>query len=541
MKYIVISGSSDIGNSIIKDLSKNKEEIIYTYNSKKLNSFKNTKGYKLDISSRDNIKEFAKSDITNNWDHLIILPATLKPIGLFSDISGDEWAKSVDLNFTNQIFIIRELMSKRSKTKKIKSIILCAGGAVNDAPPRYSAYMVSKIAQIKMAELLDKEFEDVKVSIIGPGTVKTKIHKQTLESKALAGYNHKKITERFKKENFHPMKDVVSCFKKIISLNKKTVGGRNISAEYDDWRTDHFIKILDSDQNIYKLRRDFNDFQISDLNFNLAEILEIIHKNKNFQNPSSLVYKTFKRLFNLKFTLDFFNKKKIKNFLNLNINFPYIKFGNINSAHLFGIDELLIFKFYISKKRKYKKVCDIGANIGLHSLILSKCGYKVDSYEPDPTHCRIAKKIFRENKVKVNLIEKAVANYTGNADFTRIVNNTTGSYIGDKKESYGPTEIIKVNVINAEVLSGKYDFIKIDAEGSEFDILRNFKTKDFKKTDFMIEISTELSRKNLWKMMKKNKLKFYSQKKSWDRVKKITDLPTSHREGAVFISSSNYI
>ena len=177
----------------------------------------------------------------------------------------------------------------------------------------------------------------------------------------------------------------------------------------------------------------------------------------------------------------------------------------------------------------------------MHSLILSKCGYKVDSYEPDPTHCRIAKKIFKENKVKVNLIEKAVANYTGNANFTRIVNNTTGSYIGDKKESYGPTEKIKVNVINAEELSGKYDFIKIDAEGSEFDILRNFKTKDFKKTDFMIEISTELSRKNLWKMMKKNKLKFYSQKKSWDRVKKITDLPTSHREGAVFISSSNYI
>jgi len=46
---------------------------------------------------------------------------------------------------------------------------LCAGTGSNSAPKYYSAYTISKIAQTKMTELLDKEFDDIKVSIIGPG------------------------------------------------------------------------------------------------------------------------------------------------------------------------------------------------------------------------------------------------------------------------------------------------------------------------------------------------------------------------------------
>ena len=276
----------------------------------------------------------------------------------------------------------------------------------------------------------------------------------------------------------------------------------------------------------------------NEINFEIKKILDSIYKNKNFQKPTSSVYKNFKKLLILKYTKEFLKNKKIKKFLNLNINFPYIKFGNINSIHLFGIDELLIFKFYISRKKIYKKVCDIGANIGLHSLILSKCRYKVDSYEPDPVHCRIAKKIFKKNKVKVNLNEKAVSNYSGIANFTRIVNNTTGSYISNKKISYGPVKKFKVNVISAIELSNKYDLIKIDAEGSEFDILSQFTSNDFKKTDFIIEISTTFSRKNLWNLIKEKKLKVYAQKISWNKVKKIEELPSSHREGSAFISAS---
>ena len=305
MKYIIISGSSDIGNSIINNLANNENEIIYTYNSKKIKNLKKVKGYKLDISSRNNIKEFAKNDELKNWDCLVILPATQNPIGLFVESNGDEWAESVDLNFTNQMFIIRELIPKRSKKDKVKSIILWAGPGTNNAPKYYSAYIISKVAQIKMTELLDEEFNDIKFSIIGPGWVKTKIHEQTLKAKKLSRENYQVTIERIKKNKFNLMKDVVGCFNKIISLDKKTVGGRNFSVEFDQWKSNKFVQILNTDKNIYKLRRDFNDFKFSDLNFDVTKILDVIYQNKNFQNPGSLVYKTFKRLLNFKFTLDF--------------------------------------------------------------------------------------------------------------------------------------------------------------------------------------------------------------------------------------------
>ena len=68
------------------------------------------------------------------------------------------------------------------------------------------------------------------------------------------------------------MKEVVDCFNKIISLKKKAAGGRNFSVEFDEWRKNNLAKILDADENMYKLRRDFNDFKFSDLQFNILDI-----------------------------------------------------------------------------------------------------------------------------------------------------------------------------------------------------------------------------------------------------------------------------
>ena len=93
-----------------------------------------------------------------------------------------------------------------------------------------------------------------------------------------------------------------------------------------------------------------------------------------------------------------------------------------------------------------------------------------------------------------NLYQKAVSNYTGKATFTRIINNSTGSYINDKKQSYGPTEMYEVDVINALDLSFKYDLIKMDIEGSEADVFKAFDPKVFEKTDFIAEVSTVKTR-----------------------------------------------
>ena len=69
------------------------------------------------------------------------------------------------------------------------------------------------------------------------------------------------------------------------------------------------------------------------------------------------------------------------------ISLPYQKMGAIDSIDLFGLDELLIFAFYYRNRGRYSRAADIGANIGLHSIVLSMCGCEVEAYEPDPAHC----------------------------------------------------------------------------------------------------------------------------------------------------------
>ena len=51
----------------------------------------------------------------------------------------------------------------------------------------------------------------------------------------------------------------------------------------------------------------------------------------------------------------------------------------IPSINLFAYHEHNIFLYYLKNFGYYKKIADIGANIGL-SIVLSKIGYEVDIY-----------------------------------------------------------------------------------------------------------------------------------------------------------------
>lgn len=283
---------------------------------------------------------------------------------------------------------------------------------------------------------------------------------------------------------------------------------------------------------------DLKNIDPKDLNFDSKDVIKFLSKNELFQNPKSLIYSFFKKLLIAKYSLHYAENSLLKESLGININFPNFSFGNIKARHFFGLDELLIHDFYIRNKNKYKYVADIGANCGLHSKILCELGYEVDSYEPDLKHIEMAKKLLTGYKNN-NFYQKAVSNYTGKATFTRIINNSTGSYINDKKQSYGPTEMYEVDVINALDLSFKYDLIKMDIEGSEADVFKAFDPKVFEKTDFIAEVSTLETRSLLWELFSSLNIKVYSQKTGWKLIGDINDLPTSHREGSIFISQKN--
>ena len=223
-----------------------------------------------------------------------------------------------------------------------------------------------------------------------------------------------------------------------------------------------------------------------------------------------------------------------------NINFPYFKMGNVDSVKLFGIDELIIFSFYYTNRNRYKKTLDLGANIGLHTLIMKKLGFQVISYEPDSIHLAQIEKVMNLNDLSTEgLTPRAISDKRGTMDYIRILGNTTGSHLlGSKEEVYGPTEIFSTEVDDIlEVLSqGNFDFVKMDVEGHEVVLLNRITTQSITSTDIMLEIGSEKNANAIFSILSDKKIPAYAQKKNWAPVEKLQDLPSHHTHGSLFLS-----
>lgn len=194
------------------------------------------------------------------WDILVLAAGLQEPVGPFSDCVFDEWEKSIRVNFGTQMQIVHRLLTTRSRnTVPEPCVLFFAGGGTNSATPNYSAYTVSKIALIKMCELLDAEIPDARFVILGPGWVKTKIHESTLRASDRAGANYQRTLQKLASEECVPIDTVVECMDWIIGAPRAVVSGRNISLVYDDWGSSRLAELLQQAQDMFKLRRSGND------------------------------------------------------------------------------------------------------------------------------------------------------------------------------------------------------------------------------------------------------------------------------------------
>ena len=263
---IIISLSSDIALGIVEKWNHDGWNIVGTYRNKPdTKQFLNKKItlFYCDLNHIESCDK-AASNILNlmpSWDVLIFATGTLLPIGPFLENNSDEWNNSIHVNFINQIRLTHKLVNGLSTTSDhpMPSVIFFAGGGTNNAVLSYSAYTVSKIALIKMCELLDAEISHVKFTIIGPGWIKTKIHQETLMVGEMCNPNYyDKTVERIKNNRWTSLSEVIEFVEWVISQPKKIVGGRNFSAVYDDINHVNFINKISNTPDMYKLRRFMN-------------------------------------------------------------------------------------------------------------------------------------------------------------------------------------------------------------------------------------------------------------------------------------------
>jgi len=220
------------------------------------------------------------------------------------------------------------------------------------------------------------------------------------------------------------------------------------------------------------------------------------------------------------------------------LSMPYTKMGAIDSVDLFGLDELIIFTFYRANRARYRRVLDIGANLGLHSMMMSRCGFQVRAFEPDPWHYGLLKQNLQANGASsVEPIQAAVSTADGEAQFVRVLGNTTGSHLAGSKDSYGEKETFKVDIRAAGPLFEWADLAKIDAEGHEKEILLSATKAQLQKLDIMVEIGNPANAKAVFEHLRGLGIGMFAQKIGWRRVERLEQVPTSHREGSLFISA----
>ena len=220
------------------------------------------------------------------------------------------------------------------------------------------------------------------------------------------------------------------------------------------------------------------------------------------------------------------------------ITFPYHSMGNIDSLDLFGIDELIILAFYNANRATYSRTVDFGANIGLHSYGMAKSGFEVRSFEPDPKHFALLERNLDLNTATSELHNSAISLEAGKTEFVRVLGNTTGSHIaGAKKDPYGELERFEVELEAAAPHLEWADLAKIDIEGHEAVLLCGLAPDIWRDTDAILEVGTADNAEAIFRHLDTSPINMFSQMTGWRRVSSLADMPTSHRDGSLFISS----
>ena len=284
--------------------------------------------------------------------------------------------------------------------------------------------------------------------------------------------------------------------------------------------------------------------KIQNFKIDLVDILNKIYINKNKNYSNSEFFKNQKKKIEKKIIKQNFNSILIKFSKSLSLTkLRYFKMGKLNPSYLLGYNELIIFSFYFFNKKKYQNFIDVGANIGLHSIFFDKFNVNVKSFEPDEYHFKELKRNLLLNKSKnVKPYKFAVSNKNGDKTFVRVCDNTTGSHlIGKKKNPYGKLEKFKVKTVNLNRFLNGTCLVKIDAEGSEVDILKSIKKENFLNNDFILEINNNKNALKIFNISKKNKTNIFSQKIGWKKVGSINDLPIHHTEGSIIITYQKYL
>ena len=118
------------------------------------------------------------------------------------------------------------------------------------------------------------------------------------------------------------------------------------------------------------------------------------------------------------------------------------------------------------------KVLDIGSNVGVYALFCAIHGAHVTAVDPHPIFSYDLDALAKEYKLPINVVHKAIGAKSGYDLFRVHAKNGSMQTDGVKWSPADAQRSIKVEVLSLEEVLGsqEWDMVKVDIEGSEFEI-----------------------------------------------------------------------
>ena len=254
-------------------------------------------------------------------------------------------------------------------------------------------------------------------------------------------------------------------------------------------------------------------------------IKDIVRNIKNKNKGKMSMFKKIKKVLKLKrelkqLKISFNTAKKL-----LKAGYGPIKtklFGkqiNVDCAfwYIHGLKELFIENTYkFNTDKQSPKIIDCGSNVGLSIIYFKRLfpNAKITGFEPDKNLFNILKQNLKTfGYSDVELINKAV--YTKNGTIKFLASGNVGGRICDE-ESKDTTELDTARL--QDFLNEEIDFLKIDIEGAEYDVIMDCKTQLKNVKNLFIEYHSleknEQKLDEILKVVKEAGFKYYI-KEAW--------------------------
>lgn len=216
MTNIIITGVSELGADLYKNLSKKNVTITVLGRNAPTNIRKKDNIYNIDFSKKVNFKY----DVLKNISKVIFLSnaGVIDPICSITKISEKQLKLNNNVNFISPFIIAAEL----TRVTKIKNILLhivnISLGAANRAIPQWSAYCTRK-ASIKIAlDCIVMEHKYVTLKHINPGVLDTNMQVKIRSNERKLSPETQYVTNLYK--NGLLIKPDVAALKIIKSIEK---------------------------------------------------------------------------------------------------------------------------------------------------------------------------------------------------------------------------------------------------------------------------------------------------------------------------------